>query len=130
MLDGVVLQDGHLHGYPDAVVGAEGGAFGSEPVAVNIGLDGVFGEVEVQAGHLLAHHIHVALQHCGLEVFIARGGRLANKHVAHGVLQCFEAELVAEIYEKGAHLLLLVGGAGNLIDLCKAVKDGFGLEGG
>ena len=128
VLYAVVGEQGHLHGHADAVVGTEGGALGLHPVAVDVGLDGVVLEVEVQAGHLFADHVHVALHHGGLEVFIARRGRFADEHVARLVLQGLQAQLVAEVHEVGHHLFFLVRRAGYLVHLGKAVEHDLGLQ--
>ena len=70
----------------DAVVGAQGGALGPHQVAVPHQPDGIPGEVVAGAFVLLADHVHVGLQRRRGAALPARGGGLADEHVAHRVL--------------------------------------------
>ena len=89
MLDVVGIEDGQFDGAAYAVVGAEGGAFGCKPLAVDIGADGVVVEVELHVDQFVAHHVHVALQDDRLAVLIALGGWFADDDVARLVHFCF-----------------------------------------
>ena len=62
MLNVVGLENGQLDGTTNTVVGTQRGAFGAQPLAVNVGLDSIVVKVEVHIDQLVAHHIHVALQ--------------------------------------------------------------------
>ena len=108
VLDVVAGQDGQLYGVAYAVVGTQRGALGTQPVAVDVGLDGVVVEVEVNVDELVAHHVHVALQHHGGAVFVALGGRLLDEHVASLVDHCLKAVALAEVLEIFNHFLLVL----------------------
>ncbi len=70
--DGLVQSHGHGHGQGDAVVGAQGGVIGLQPIAFINETDGVLGEIVRRIGRFLADHVHVALDDHGPRSFIAR----------------------------------------------------------
>ena len=82
MLNIIGLEDGQLDGTAYAVVGTQRGALGLQPLAVDVGLDGVAVEVKVNVDQLVAHHVHVALQDDRGALLVARRGRLADEHIA------------------------------------------------
>ena len=86
-LDGAVLdvvgsQQRQLHRTAYTVVGTQRGSLGGQPLAINIGLDGVVVEVYLVVHQLVAHHIHVALQDDRLAVFHTLGGWFADNDIA------------------------------------------------
>ena len=95
MFDGFVFQNGQRNGHAYAVVGSQGGAFGTQPFAVNLGLDRVFVEVELRIVVFLANHVHVALENNGRHFLLARCGRLRNQHVASFIAFGVKAKFVA-----------------------------------
>ena len=108
VLDIVAVEHGQFHGHADAVVGTEGGAFGLQPLAVDIGLYGVVIEVDVHVDEFLAHHVHVALQHHLGTVLVARGGGLADEHIAGVVYLRFQSMALAEFLQEGNHPLFML----------------------
>ena len=82
MLYVVAVEDGKLYGAAYAVVGTEGCALGCEPFAVDVGLDGIFREVDINIDELVAHHVHVALKDEGGAAFLALGCGLAYDDVS------------------------------------------------
>ena len=91
VLNVVALKRSHLHCYADTVISSERGTFSLEPFAINIGLNGVFLEVELNVGILLTHHIHMALQNNRRTIFIAFRCRLFNYDVARLICLIFQA---------------------------------------
>ena len=101
MGDGVIVQHGHGHGHGDAVVPAQAGAPGLDPVAVHIEVQGVPGEVVAQAVLLDAHHVQVALEHHHGVVLIAGEGLLPDDHVAQLVPAVAEVPVLGELQRPG-----------------------------
>ena len=128
VLDGLVRQHGQAACHAHAVVGAQGGATGGDPFTVDIGIDRVFGEVVLGVGIGLGHHVDVGLQHHGLAVFHARGGRLLDDDVAHGVLLDRQAFSLGPLHYPGAQLGLVLGGVGNGADLLEELPNQFGRQ--
>ena len=123
MLNVVGVEDGELNGVANTVVGAECGAFGVHPVAVDIGLDGVFAEVKIHIHQFVAHHIHVALQYGGSPVLVAFRGGLAYDDVTRFVDNGFQSMLLTEVFQISDHLLLVLRGAGNLVDVSELLEN-------
>ena len=96
-----VLKDGQDGGHADAVVGAEGGAVSSEPLAVQHRLDGVFQEVELLVAVLLTDHIHVGLQAHHGALLVALAGWFAHQHVAELVTLGLQTVLLAPLDKVG-----------------------------
>ena len=90
MLNVIRVKDGQLDGITDAVVSTQSGAFGFQPVTVDIGLYGICVEVEIEVYKLFAHHIHVALENHRFAVLVSRSSRLANEHVTYFVDKGFQ----------------------------------------
>ena len=122
VLQVVAIKDGQFDGASNAVVGAQRGALGLQPFAVNLRLDGVVVEVEVHVNQFLTHHVHVALQDDGGLVLHALGGGLADDDVSRLVNHGFEAAALSELPEELNHFLLALRGAGNFIDACKLLE--------
>ena len=93
--DVVALHDGQRRGHAHAVVGAQGGAVGLQPVAVADQPDGVGIEVVGRALVLLADHVQVALQGGRDGAFAAGAGGLADHDVAGAVRGAFQAQRAA-----------------------------------
>ncbi len=108
----LVLQDGQSRGDAYAVVGAEGGAVGRNPLAVDIGLDRIVLEVELLVVVLLRHHVEVRLHDDALAVLHVLGGGLADVDVMSLVLDMFQTVLGGEVEDITAYLLLVVRGVG------------------
>ena len=82
VLNIVTLQNGQLHRTTDTIVGTQRCPFSGQPLAVDIGLDGVGVKIDLVVHQFVADHIHVALQNDGLAVLHARGGCFADDDVA------------------------------------------------
>ena len=101
-------------GHADAVVGAESGAVGAEPVAVDDCAYGAVVKVEILVV-ALAYHVHVRLEHdCGSVLFAGSGG-LEHGHVADSVGLYFDVVLGCEIKQILAYFFLFFGGTGHLV---------------
>ena len=132
-LDGSVLnvvggEDGELDGIAYTVVGTECRPLGVQPVAVDIGLDGVLGEVEVYIHELVADHVHVALQNCRGTVLKTLRGGLADKHVAGFVDFRLQTVTLAKVLEIFNHLLLMLRWAGYFVDSRELFKYAGGFQ--
>ena len=127
-LDGTVLdvaafQQCQFHSTSYTVVGTQRGTLGSQPLTVNIGLDGVGIEIELHIDELVTHHIHVALQDDGLAVFHTFGGRLANDDVAGFIDFRVQAAALAPLFQISNHLLFTLRRAWNFVNLRKLLED-------
>ena len=122
MFNVVGLEDGQLDGAADTVVGTQRGAFGAQPLTIDISLDGILVEVEVHIDQLVAHHIHVALQNHRLTVLVAFGGRLADKHIACFVDFGLQLMALTPLLKVFNHLLFVLRRAGNFVNLCKLLE--------
>ena len=111
VLDALVLGDGHRHGDAHAVVGAERGANGGDPFAVDDGLDRVLEEIVDGVRRLLRHHVHVALEHDALAVLKTGSGGDAHDHVAGLVGERLDLVLLGPVEQVLAHDLLMLRGA-------------------
>ena len=119
----VVLQHGKDRRGADAVVGPERRAVGRDPFAVDVGVDGVFGEVELLIVVLLGHHVEVRLQDDALAVFHPFRGGLADIDVVRSVLLAFQSPGLGEIHDVLADLLLVRRGARDADDLREMLPD-------
>ena len=126
MLNVVGGQDGQLDGTADAVVGAQSGSLSRQPLAVDIGTDGILVEVELHVYELVAYHIHVALQNDSLAILHARCGSLADNHVASLVDFRLQSSALTPASEVLNHLLLALRRAGNFVDLREFCEDNSG----
>ena len=123
MLQVVAVEDGQLYGTADAVVGTQRRALSGQPLAVDIGLDGVAVEVELHVDELVAHHVHVALQDDRLSVFVAFGGWLAYDDVTGFVDFRVQTASLAPVFQILNHFLLALRRAWNFVDLRKLLED-------
>lgn len=82
MLNAVVGQHRQGGGHADAVIGAQRGAARFHPLAGDIRLDRILGEVVHGVVILLRHHVQVRLQRHRLAIFHAFGGRFAQQDIA------------------------------------------------
>lgn len=114
MLEGVVSKDSHSRSYTHAIVRTKGGAIGSNPLAVDVRLDGVSFEIEVLVGVLLRHHVHVTLEDDTRVAFVTRSGGFADDDVADFVDDGFEVERAAIVGEEFGDFFTFAGRAGNL----------------
>ena len=116
-----VLEDGQNGGHAYAVVGAQGGAVGGEPLAVEHRLYGIGHEVELLVGVFLAHHVHVGLQAHRGALLVAFGGGLADEHVAQAVGVGLEAVAAAPFGEKSRDALFVLRRTRDLHNLSEPV---------
>ena len=126
-LDSRVLKFGvgdgsERHRDTDTVVTAEGGAFGFEPLAVDIGLDRIGHEIMGDIAVLLTDHIHVRLEDDALAVLITGGGRDTHDDVHRLIGDTLDTMGSGERLQPAADLLLVLGGTGHFANLSKDVK--------
>ena len=123
VLEGVVLHDRHDGSHAQTVVSTQRGAAGLDPLAVDVGLDGVDLEVVLRLGSLLGHHVHVGLHGDALAVLHARGRGLAHHDVAGGVLEGLHAHLLGEVEQELLDFLNMSRGTGNLRQRIEVAPD-------
>ena len=82
MLQAAVAQHGQGGSQPNAVIRAQGGATGFDPLAIDPRLDRIFGEVMDGIIVLLRHHIQMRLQGNGFAVFKPRRGGFTDQNIA------------------------------------------------
>ncbi len=128
MLDALVGQHGQAAGHAHAVVGTQGGAAGGDPFTVDVGIDGILGEVVLGVGVGLGHHVDVGLQHYRLAVFHPRRGRFPDDDVADGILLDRQPFPFGPLHDPGAQLGFVLGGVGDGADLFEEVPNQFGRE--
>ena len=109
-----VLKYGEYRRNAYAVIGTECRAVGRNPLAVDVCLDGVGGEVEDLVVVLLGHHVEVRLHDYALAVLHAGRRSLAYVDVAGLVDPALQSVSRREVHDVLAYLLLVVRGAGYL----------------
>ncbi len=110
VLGGLASEDGHDGGHAHTVVGTEGGVAGVNPVADYLGLDGVFLKVVFLAGTGLGHHVHVGLQHYGMDFLHAFGGGLAEDDVANAVDAACNLVFLCPVDNESTHFFFVFRG--------------------
>ncbi len=116
MHDGRIVQNCQHEGYRNAVVTAQGGPVGSQPLSVPHKGDGLAVHVQFYARVLFAYHIHMALEDKGRRLFKA-GGRIRIDdnvaglvlHIPVSVIFCKGNEIIAD----GLRMEGSVGNGGN-----------------
>ena len=83
MGNAIVGQHRQRGGHTDAVIRAQGGAARFNPLAVDVRLNRVFGEVVDGIVIFLRHHIEVRLQNYRLAVFHTGSRAFTNQNVAN-----------------------------------------------
>ena len=120
------VEQGQLYSAANTVVGSQRRPLGGQPLAVDIGADGVAVEVELHVHQLVAHHVHVALQNHRLAVLHARCGRFAYDDVARLVHLRVQSTALAPRPQILNHLLLALRWAGNFVNLRKLFEHNCG----
>ena len=123
MLDVVALQQRQFHRTADTIVGTQCGTFGSQPLTINVGLDGVVVKVNLIVHQFVTHHIHVALQDNGLTVLHTWRGRFTDNDIARLVNIGCQSVALAPLFQVGNHFLFTLRRAWNLVDLRKLFED-------
>ena len=116
------VQDGQGQGHADAVVGAQRGACGTEPLAVDDGLYRVFQEIMLHVLALLGHHVRMPLQHDARSALLARRGGLADERIAALVGLVPEAPLLGKAGQIFFHALLVTGRTGDVADFLEETE--------
>ena len=88
MYDVVISQHCQRRSHTDAVIRAQGGAARFDPLAIDIRLNRIFGEVMNGVVVFLRHHIKVRLQNNRFTVFHTGRGGLTNQNVANLIAFC------------------------------------------
>ena len=124
----VVIQDGESRGHGDAVVPAQGGALGPDPVLIAAEVQPLFRHVLSAAGDLLADHVQVALEDQGGSRLVAGGGLLHNDNVVVRVPAAGEAPLLGEVHAPVGHGAGIPGAVGEGAEGLKPVKNRLGFQ--
>ena len=119
MHQAVIGEHRHHPGHGHAVVGAQGGAVGPQNVAFHHQLDGVLGEIVVDAVVLFAHHVGMALQQQGRQVFTALGAGFCDVYVQRFVAVGVQVVLLGEIQQILADGAFVARAAGDAADVLK-----------
>ena len=83
MLNAIVCQHRQRRGHTDTVIRTQSGAAGFNPLAVDVRLNRIFGEIVYGVVVLLWNHVQVRLQHNRFTVFHPGGGRFTDQNVAN-----------------------------------------------
>ena len=124
----VIGQDGQLGSYADAVVRTQRSASGAQPLAINVGLNGVVHKVVRHIVVLLAHHVYVRLQHHRLAAFHAWSGGFADEHITRIIYFCLQSMLQPEVLQESHYLLFMLRGAGHLAYFLKIPENSGGFQ--
>ncbi len=79
-------------------------------------------------GVLLAHHVHMGLEHYAGSILMPFAGGLAHHHIAALIGMHLDMMLLCEIQQILANLLLMAGGAGHFGNLVEAAPEQFRLQ--
>ena len=119
MLEGVIGENGHHIGCADTIVCAERRITCRHPLAIDVGIDRVLGEVMLDVAILLGHHVDVGLQgHHGAS-FEARSSRLADEYIARSIMLSLEVQTLCQSKEVLLDRLSVERRAG---DLCEIIE--------
>ena len=118
----MAIQQGQAHSHGDAVVCAQGGAFGVDHIPVHHQIQTLTGHVLGAARGHFADHVHVSLEHHGRGVLIARGAGLTEDHIPQRVLLHRKAPIAAKLHQIIAEGLCVSAAVGNTAQLLKPMK--------
>ena len=126
-LDSGVLQFGigdsrERHGDTDTVVRAERRAFGFEPLAVHIRLNGVFEKIMLYVTVFLGYHVHVGLQDDAFMVLVPFRSGHTHDDVHRLVGDTLNTVSRSEVLQPATDLLLMFGRTGNFTYLRENLK--------
>ena len=121
VLNAVVGQHGQRRGHTNAVIRAQRGAACFHPVAVDVRLNRVFGEVVNGVVVLLWHHVQVRLQHNRFTVFHPCGSRFADQNVANLVTFSMQTFFLRPAHNMFGKLFFMVGRVWNGADFRKNI---------
>ena len=107
VLQRIVLQHGQNRRRTDTVVGPQRRTVGRHPVAVDVGADRVFQEVELLVVVLLRHHVEMRLQDHPRTVLHALRGGFAHVDVVRRILAALQPQRAGHIQHVAADLLLM-----------------------
>jgi hypothetical protein len=111
MGDVIAFQHRQHGGHANAVVGAQAGAARAHPAIVGQpGLNRVAEKI-MGVAVLLAHHVHMALQHHGFPFGHAGAGGFADQKIAGGVLRPVQAARAGPAAQVVHHLAFVARGA-------------------
>ena len=119
----LVSGDGESGGNTRAIISTEGGVGGTEEVTIEMGDDGILGEVVDLIRGLGGNHIKMTLEDNGGAGLLAGGGGEGDGDVADGVNLHGTAELLALLLSPLAGKLGVVRGTGNLGKRDKVLPD-------
>ena len=123
MGNGVVRQQRQSVGNGNAVVAAEGGAFGEHKLIVMSDIQPLLLHVQRAVHVLFAHHIHVPLQDHRSMILHAAGAVPKEDHVVCRVLNVPQSILFGKIHQIIGYFLRIPGTVGNGADFLKIMKN-------
>ena len=118
----LAIQQGQAHSHGDAVVCAQGGAFGVDQVPVHHQIQALTSHVLGAIRGHFTDHVHVTLEHHGGGVLIARGTGLAEDHIPQLILLHRKATIAAKLHQIIAEGLCVSAAVGNTAQLLKPMK--------
>ena len=121
VLNAVVRQDRQSRRHTNPVICTKGRAARFHPVAIDVRLDRVFGEVVNGVVVFLWNHVQVRLQHNRFTVFHACGRRFADQNVANLVAFSMQTFFLRPAHNMFGKLFFMVGRVGNGTDFGKNI---------
>ena len=118
----LAIQQGQAHSHGDAVVCAQGSAFGVDQVPVHHQIQALTSHVLGAIRGHFTDHVHVTLEHHGGGVLIARGTGLAEDHIPQLILLHHKATIAAKLHQIIAEGLCVSAAVGNTAQLLKPMK--------
>ena len=82
MFDVVGSQQRQFHGASDTVISTQRRTLSCQPLAIDIGLDGIVIEINLVIHQFVTHHVHMTLQDNGLAVLHTLRSWFANDNIA------------------------------------------------
>ena len=112
----------------DTVVGTEGCTISGHPLAIDIGLDGVFLEVKHLVVVLLGHHIEVRLNHHGATILHTCGCGLAYQYVVGLIYLALQTLRCGKVDDVLTNLSLVMRRTRDMCHSLKVTPNALGLQ--
>ncbi|MNT09176.1 hypothetical protein D3C72_1439500 [compost metagenome] len=121
MLNAVVSQHSQRRRHTNTVICTQRGAACFDPLAINVGLNRIFGEVVFGVVIFLRHHVQVRLKHNRFAVFHTGGGRFTNQNIAYLVTLRVQAFFLRPAHNMFGKLFFVIGRVRNGTDFGKNI---------